>query len=79
MDGKGTKKSWIEYALDLFAVIMVSLIVGELIRFLQSSIAYLLNPCINQTDPTILFPYLLAIGFITYGIDLIINNKNKQK
>lgn len=78
MDGKETKKSWIEYALDLFAVIMVSLIVGGLMALLQT-IAFLINPNINQIDPLEPLPYLLATGLMIYGIDLIINNKNKQK
>ena len=76
MDGKGTKKSWIEYALDLFAVIMVCLIINACIALLQTTL-YLFNQDINQIDPMTPLPYLLAIGFIIYGIDLIINNKIK--
>ena len=76
MDGKVTKKSWIEYALDLFAVIMVCLIINGCTALLQT-ILYLFNQDIKQIDPMTPLPYLLVIGFITYGINLIINNKNK--
>jgi len=78
MGGKETKKSWIEYALDLFAVIMVCLITNGCIVLLQTTL-YLFSQDIKQIDPLKPLPYLLAIGFITYGINLIINNKNKQK
>ena len=78
MDGKETKKSWVEYVLDLLALIMVSLIVGAFMALLQT-IAYLINPDINQINPLEPLPYILVTGFVIYGINLIINSKNKTK
>jgi hypothetical protein len=78
MDGKETKKSWIEYALDLLAVIMVCLIVNACIALLQTAL-YCINPDISQINPLEPLPYILVTGFVIYGINLIINNKNKQK